>query len=150
MATLELVRQVEVRHQVGSSRQRLRTARSGETLAAMLRGVEADLPNVGITLRGMLRADGERWAGRAGLPEVVEDLLREEVWIDTQYKRDVEWDWNGLIALAFVEKLKTDEWMRTVFYTQLLADAAANAKLDTLAELVWQFALTSASQFSNR
>ncbi len=153
VATVELVRRAELRKQVGSSGQRLRTAGTGETLAAMRRGVEADFQNVGITLpqplrdvellleperapeewreriretlRGMLRAEGEQWTGGAGLPEVVEDLLREGWRIDTEYQRGVARDWDSLIALAFVEKLGRDERMRNVWQTGLLADAAA-------------------------
>jgi hypothetical protein len=36
-------------------------------------------------------------------------------------------DWDSLIALAFVEKLKSDERMRTIFETWLLARLAAAA-----------------------
>ena len=76
VATVELVRRAELRKQVGSSGQRLRTAGTGETLAAMRRGVEADFQNVGITLPQPLR-DVELLLEPERAPEEWRERIRE-------------------------------------------------------------------------
>ena len=98
-----------------------------ELLLAPERAPEERRERIRQTLREMLREDGRRWTGEAGLPGVVEDLLLESWRIDTRHQRDVPRDWDSLIALAFVEKLKSDERMRTIFETWLLARLAAAA-----------------------
>ncbi|MCA2970322.1 MAG: hypothetical protein INH43_17550 [Acidobacteriaceae bacterium] len=98
-----------------------------ELLLAPERAPEERRERIRQTLREMLGEDGRRWTGEAGLPGVVEDLLLESWRIDTRHQRDVPRDWDSLIALAFVEKLKSDERMRTIFETWLLARLAAAA-----------------------
>ena len=98
-----------------------------ELLLAPERAPEERRERIRQTLREMLGEDGRRWTGEAGLPGVVEDLLLESWRIDTRHQRDVPRDWDSLIALAFVEKLKSDERMRTIFEVRLLARLAAAA-----------------------
>jgi hypothetical protein len=153
LATLELVRQSEVRARVGSAASTLRSGGVEETLAKLRKAIEADLKDVGNTLpepvtdaslllldphtaparrmeemrrnlRSNLEADTARWLGGGQLPEVVETLLAKGWTIDTKYQNNVPRDWYGLIALAFIEKLKRSERLSRVFEAKLLAEIA--------------------------
>jgi hypothetical protein len=152
LATLELLRQAEDRLRQSSSR--LLSASDAEALAALRRGAEADLRDVGNTLpepiadahlflvdpalapaerrdrmrqtlRANLDADARRWSSGGSLPPVVETLLESGWTIDTAAGRTVSRDWHSLIALAFVEKLKTTPRLATVFESKMLAQIAA-------------------------
>lgn len=152
LATLELLRQAEDR--VRHSATRLLSASDADALAALRRGAEADLRDVGNTLpepigdahlflvdpalapadrlarmrqamRANLDADTTRWLGGGRLPHVVEALLESGWSIDTSLGRTVSRDWHSLIALAFVEKLKTTPRLATIFEAKMLAEIAA-------------------------
>jgi hypothetical protein len=153
LATLELLRQAEDR--VRQSGTRLLSASDAEALAALRQGAEADLRDVANTLpepiadahlflvdpdlapadrlarmrqtmRANLDADATRWLGRGGrLPTVVEALLESGWTIDTSLGQTVPRDWHSLIALAFVEKLKTTPRLAAIFEAKMLAQIVA-------------------------
>jgi len=59
------------------------------------------------------------------VPRVIEDLLTSGWTIDTKYHRAVPRDWYSLIAIAFIEKLKSNTRLAAVFESKLLAEIAA-------------------------
>ncbi|MCW5977328.1 MAG: hypothetical protein KIT09_04590 [Bryobacteraceae bacterium] len=58
-------------------------------------------------------------------PAVIEELLEKGWSIDTRFQKNVTRDWYGLVAIAFIEKLKTTPRVATVFESKLLAEIAA-------------------------
>jgi len=107
-----------------------------KTLPAPLPDVAIFLldPNVDIAvrrerMRGVLRsnldADILRWVGAAGMPDVIESLLQTGWTIDTEHAKNVSRNWFDLVGLGFVELLKTDTRLSTVFQSKLLAEIAA-------------------------
>ena len=157
LATAELIRQAQTRLHLSTAATQFRTAGQDEALANLLRGIELDLDNVQSsfprslpnaelllldpqtapalrlqnlrdTLRQNLAADTARWLPVHPLPSVVEDLLQTGWILDTAYLKNVPRDWYSLIALAFVEKLKTDTRLARVFETRLLAQIAARER----------------------
>lgn len=151
LATLELLRQAEARMEADGPR--LMTAGEPEALAALRRGAETDLADVANTLpepvpdahlflvdpdlapadrverlRGVLRAnlarDFERWLPGHAPPEIVDRLIESGWTLDTKIRKGVPRDWYSLIALAFVEKLKTTPRLATIFESRMLAQIA--------------------------
>jgi hypothetical protein len=152
LATLELIRQAELRTELGPSM--LLGAGEADALAAIRRGIEADLRNIDNTLprpltdahlflidpetapsarlanlrqtlRTNLSEDLARWLPGVAVPRVVEELLRDGWVISTAHVQSVRRDWHGLIAIAFVEKLKTLPRLAAVFESRLLAQIAS-------------------------
>jgi tetratricopeptide (TPR) repeat protein len=100
-------------------------------------------------LRQNLNADFARWLGEperksvfrriaavvgggsagndnAAVPQVVEDLLESGWSIDTRYHKAVPRDWYSLIAIAFIEKLKSSTRLSAVFESRMLAEIATS------------------------
>lgn len=152
LATLELIRQAE--HLVALMGSPLLQAGDADALATLRRGVEMDLRDVANTLpepipdahlflvdpaigpadrlsrmrdalRANLRRDTARWLPGREVPAVVTQLLASGWVIDTKHRAEVSRDWYSLIALAFVEKLKTSERLARVFEARMLAQIAA-------------------------
>ncbi len=153
IATRELVRQAEIRAEVGTASASLLHPGERDALARIAAGVAADLRDVGDTLpaplpdaqlflldpqtapaervrrlrdtlRRNLDLDLARWTPGITPPRQIADLLETGWTIDTRHHRNVPRDWYSLIAIAFVEKLKTDTRLSRVFETKLLAEIA--------------------------
>ena len=153
IATRELVRQAELRAQVGGTASTFLHPGEQEALARIAAGVKADLGNVADTLpervpdaqlflldpetapaervrrlretlRRNLDLDLARWIPGVAPPRQLADLLKTGWTIDTKHLQNVPRDWYSLIAIAFVEKLKTDERLNRVFEAKLLAEVA--------------------------
>ena len=154
LATLELIRQAELQIELGAAGTRLLTAGDGAKLAAVRRAVDADLRDIDDvlptavpdaylfvidpdlapaarlsrlrdTLRANLAEDFARWLPGGDVPAVVDTLLDSGWLIDTKVHRGVPRDWFSLIAIAFVEKLKTTPRVAAIFEARLLARLAA-------------------------
>ncbi|HXG72915.1 MAG TPA: tetratricopeptide repeat protein [Gemmatimonadaceae bacterium] len=152
LATLELIRQAELRTEIDSSR--FLTAGNAEALATIRRAIEADLRNIDNTLpqpltdahlflidpdaapaerlgrlrdtlRRNLTQDFSRWLPDGQEPTVVNTLLRDGWLISTARVGNVARDWYSLIAIAFIEKVKTNPRLSTVFESKLLAQIAS-------------------------
>ena len=76
-------------------------------------------------LRSNLETDLARWLDGLARPVVLDELLSKGWTIDTKFAQGVPRDWQSLVALAFVEKLKTDTRLSRVFEAKLLAQVAA-------------------------
>lgn len=71
-----------------------------------------------------LRADiCERWTD-GDVPTVIEDLLRTGWQIDTKRIKNVDRDWHGLIAIAFMEELKRSTSLSELFQSKVLVEMA--------------------------
>ena len=71
-----------------------------------------------------LRADiRERWTN-GEVPTVIEDLLRTGWRIDTKRIKNVDRDWHGLIAIAFMEELKSNTRLAAIFQSKVLVELA--------------------------
>ena len=77
------------------------------------------------TLRKNLETDLKRWlpAGTQA-PSIVYELLESGWTIDTKFQKNVRRDWYSVIAIAFVEKLKTTPRLATVFEAKILSEIA--------------------------
>jgi hypothetical protein len=153
LATLELIRQAELRTEVGTAGSRLMSAGHADALATIRKGIQADLKNIDDTLPARLAdahlflldekaapADGlhrlretlrknlahdlARWLPERDVPPVVNELLESGWVLSTSAHRNVPRDWYSLVAIAFIEKLKTTPRLSTVFESQLLAQIA--------------------------
>ena len=152
LATQELIRQAELRLAMRGAQ--LLTAGDADALASVRRGIRTDLNAIDdafptglphayllaadpgsapadrlARLRGALREnltdDLRRWLGQHDRPPVVDDLLRSGWIVTTRQQRPVPRDWDSLVALAFVEKLKTTPRVAVVFEARLLSQIAA-------------------------
>jgi len=71
-----------------------------------------------------LRADiRNRWTA-GEVPDVIDDLLRTGWRIDTAQITNVDRDWHGLIAIAFMEELKRSPRLAAIFQSKLLVEMA--------------------------
>jgi hypothetical protein len=152
LATLELVRQAELRTELAASR--LLTAGDDESLVMIRNGIDADLRDLDDTLPERLpefhllavdpdaapadrltrlrqaldrnrSADLARWLRGRAVPAVLGELLTDGWVVSTARTPEVPRDWYSLIAIAFVEKLKTTPRLAAVFESRLLAQIAA-------------------------
>ena len=148
VATQELVRQALIRLEVTPAWQIWRPA-----VDQIRRGIKQDLANEGRTLaeripdvelwlleeskqpaermqrlreamETKLRADiRNRWTA-GEVPDVIDDLLRTGWRIDTAQITNVDRDWHGLIAIAFMEELKRSPRLAAIFQSKLLVEMA--------------------------
>jgi len=153
VATIELIRQAEQRLEVASAGATLFRADQKTLTGQLRRGAEADLRDVGNklpapvddahlllldsgsaqqdrirrlreALESNLKRDANRWLNGAAIPEAVTELLAKGWMIDTAHQKGVQRDWHSLIAIAFIEKVKSDPRLAAVFQSRLLARIA--------------------------
>jgi tetratricopeptide (TPR) repeat protein len=154
LATAELLRQAELRTQVSGNATTFLNAADPATLAALRRGLEADLKNLANTLPNPIRdvhlflldpqtapeerlktlrqsleanllEDFARWAPGQTVPAAVPTLLQDGWTLSTQHHQNIPRDWLNLIAIAFIEKLKSTPRLAAVFQAKLLAQISA-------------------------
>ena len=148
LATQEMVRQAKIRLEVTpgggiwhDAVQKIRIGvetdlkDEGDTLPQRVRDVELwlldeekqpreRLRRLREALEGNLRADIEqRWL-KGEMPPVIENLLGTGWRIDTEQFKNVDRNWHSLIAIAFMEQLKSNSRLAAIFQSKILAGLA--------------------------